>query len=47
MKYRKPEITTIASALEAVQSHNVKVIQSLLDGDNPYEASPNAYEADE
>lgn len=47
MKYRKPEITTIASALEAVQSNGVKVIQASGDGTDMYDTTPNAYEADE
>ena len=47
MKYGKPEITMTGPALDAVQSLNAKVLQTSGDGDDPYIATPEAYEADE
>lgn len=47
MKYSKPEITMLASALEAVQSHGVKVQAVIADSPYELEATPSAYEADE
>jgi hypothetical protein len=47
MKYRKPEITTMASALESVQSMNAKVEFASGDGEIDYVVTPHAYEADE
>jgi len=47
MKYSKPEVTKVASAVEVVRSNGQKV-QPLI-ADSPYDlvATPNAYEADE
>ena len=47
MKYSQPEITTLAPALQAVQSMNVKVLEAHGDGDDAYITTPGAYEADE
>jgi hypothetical protein len=47
MKYEKPELTKLANAIDAVQSHGVKV---KLVSDAPGStliATANAYEADE
>lgn len=43
--YSKPEITKLASSIEAIQSNNQKVQISAVD--SPKEATPLAYEADE
>jgi len=47
MKYRKPEITTTAPALDAVQSAHIKVQTVNSDGNDDYATTPGAYEADE
>jgi hypothetical protein len=47
MKYQKPQLMKLADAIEAVQSHNVKV-SAVADGQNSQLiATPAAYEADE
>jgi len=47
MKYTKPEVTVVANALEAVQSHGAKVQAAIADSPFDLVATPNAYEADE
>ncbi len=46
MKYAKPEIRTVSSALDAIQSDQVKVIHRVLDSTMTLAATA-AYEADE
>jgi hypothetical protein len=45
MRYEKPEVVRVASALEAVQNHMDKGPTTANDGDEPCSAS--AYAADE
>jgi hypothetical protein len=45
--YSKPEVTKVASSLEAVQSQQQKVLNSTADQPFPLIATPHAYEADE
>lgn len=45
--YSKPEITKLASSIEAIQSGNTKVEISFLDSPNSKRVTPLAYEADE
>jgi hypothetical protein len=49
MEYAKPEVTLLAPALSAVQSHVGKASTGSLDSIPPQQAtySPPAYEADE
>jgi hypothetical protein len=48
MVYSKPEVTKLASSLEAVQHPTLKVQASLLEmPQNPYDVTPSAYAADE
>jgi len=43
--YSKPEVTKVASSIEAIQSGNNKPLRSVVDGD--FVTTPGAYEADE
>jgi len=43
--YSKPEVTKVASSIEAIQSGNNKPQASVVDG--MFIHTPNAYEADE
>lgn len=45
MKYEKPEIILLESALEAIQSNGIPKVQSALDSQR--QPSVAAYEADE
>jgi len=48
MKYEKPEVTAIESAVDAIQSSMVKRQQITLESFAPYNlATTSAYEADE
>ena len=47
MKYQKPELTKLANAIDAVQSHNVKVRFVSDAPGSALIATANAYEADE
>lgn len=48
MEYTKPEISPLAPAIRAVQSHVGKALSGSLDSIPPTETySPPAYEADE
>jgi hypothetical protein len=46
MKYTKPQVTLLASAKDAIQSDQQKLIQHAYDALNEL-ASSSAYEADE
>ncbi len=45
MKYNKPEVTVLVTAVDAIQSSQLKVIQRTFDGVQL--ATNAAYEADE
>ncbi|MCI0720484.1 MAG: hypothetical protein L0338_16165 [Acidobacteria bacterium] len=49
MIYKKPQITMLTSAINAVQSSSLKFIPIVLDYHNPWVtfATSSAYEADE
>ena len=47
MKYQKPELTKLANAIDAVQSHGSKVMFQSDGQNSPLIATTNAYEADE
>jgi hypothetical protein len=46
MKYTKPQVTSVASATDAIQSDHIKWIQVVYDNEMERASSP-AYEADE
>jgi hypothetical protein len=46
MKYTKPQVTLLASATDAIQSDQIKLIQRVYDNHLELASSP-AYEADE
>jgi hypothetical protein len=45
VKYEKPEVVRVASAIEAVQNHSNKEVKESFDGSDY--CSTNAYAADE
>jgi hypothetical protein len=48
MKYRKPEVATLASAADAIQSSQIKEHQYTVENFGQYlPATTSAYEADE
>lgn len=47
MEYQKPELTRLANAIDAVQSHGVKVRFMSDQPGSTLIATANAYEADE